>query len=93
MNKLLIYCFTAISSVTVLVSPVVAADDSVMPQLHSMDLSAMPLVSRSLSSFKSPESIADPATTSNSYQPKRASSGTGAAWLFASLAEPFICPC
>jgi hypothetical protein len=91
MKKPLLYCFITLIAASVLAQPALAADGVVAPQLSAIDLSAMPLVSRSLSEFSSeagsPEvdPVAEEQSSTYSYRRR----GEGPGWLFASLIEPF----
>lgn len=89
MKKLLIYCVTVIGATITMAGPAFAEDEPVMAQIHSMNLSAMPLVSRSLSELNSATSlVANQTAMPGEYSAKR-TSRTDADWLFSSLAEPF----
>lgn len=87
MKKPLLICFVAMLAISSLAWPAVAADGVIAPQLSTVDLSAMPLMSRSLAELDSDglASEASAVTQDADYRHKSNSPG----WLFASLVEPF----
>ena len=92
MKNLLLYCCITLATLSTEVQSAAVADSAVISPLSPLDLSAMPLVSRSLAEFsadssESVEAIASAAESHASYKYGEDPSGIG--WLFTSLSEPF----
>lgn len=87
MKKPLLYCFITVMITSGLAWPTAAADGVVTHQMSTMNLSAMPLVSKSLAEFSRDSSATEPGQNSNpiGYDSKR----EGPGWVFTSLMEPF----
>ena len=89
MKKLLLYCSIALVTVPAQITSATVVDRAIMP----LDLSAMPLVSRSLAEFNAESSGSVEAEAaavehhSSSFSYQKDSSNAG--WLFTSLSEPF----
>ncbi len=87
MKKLLLYCCITLVTLSVEVQSAPVGDSAVISPLSPLDLSAMPLVSRSLAEFsaESSESVeVIPDTEAQAFK-----GGHGFEWLFSSLSEPF----
>lgn len=87
MKKPMMYCFITLMIASGLAWPTSAADGVITSQMPTMNLSAMPLVSKSLAEFSRDSSVVDSGTAQDhaGYTGKR----EGPGWVFASLIEPF----
>lgn len=88
MKKLLLYCFAAVIALSGLAWRATAADRALAPQVAAVNLSAMPLMSRSLSELAA-DKTASPTVVKGSHSFNYRSESEGPGWLFASIAEPF----
>lgn len=88
MKKSLLLIIVAALTLVGLAGPAAAADGVIAPQLSAVDLSAMPLISRSLSELDS-DGLASDAPGIGGGSSDYVAKGSSPSWLFASLVEPF----
>ena len=87
MKKLLLYCCITLVTLSVEVRPAPVGDSAVISPLSPLDLSAMPLVSRSLAEFSADSSESVEVIAAAESQTFK--DGHGFEWLFSSFSEPF----